>query len=150
MYDVTLADAGCGFGDFYHFLEKLDMLPENYIGIDFIDEMCSIAMQKTGQEILLANICKDCLPTQDYYICSGALNTLNKFDSFLFIQNCYLTSKKGFIFNVLYGDKQSQTYNYMTKEQITQIAQELHVDEVIYETGYLDDDITVAFLKKNR
>ena len=145
----TLADAGCGFGDFYNYMLKKEKTPSFYIGLDFIDDMVSIAIQKTGQEILLANICKDKLPKQDYYVCSGALNTLSKFDTFLFIQNCYSTCKKGFIFNILYGDKESETYNYMNKEQIEQIAKELHVDKVTYELGYLADDISVGFFKDN-
>lgn len=143
----SLADAGCGFGDFYNYMCKKKKPPKKYIGIDFLDEMCSIAEDKTGQEIILANIAKDKLPNADYFVCSGALNTLSKFDTQLFIQNCYSTCKYGFVFNILYGDKQSETYNYMNLEEIKELAKSLHVECFVYETDYLQDDITIGFFK---
>lgn len=143
----SIVDAGCGFGDFYNYMLKKKKTYFTYVGIDFIDEMCSIAQKNTAQEILHANITKDTLPDADYYICSGALNTLNEFDTFLFIQNCYSTCREGFIFNVLHGNKQSETYNYLTSKQIKQIAKDLHVENLVLKDGYLEDDITVGFFK---
>jgi len=143
----SIADAGCGFGDFYGYMLKKKKIPANYIGLDFLDEMCNIATEKTGQEILLKDICKDELPQSDYYICSGALNTLNEFDTLLFIRNCYSTCRDGFIFNILYGDKKSDTYSYMNLEQIKKIAQDLGVKELALKDDYLENDITVGFFK---
>lgn len=143
----SIADAGCGFGDFYNYICKKKKTPKKYTGIDFLDEMCSIAEDKTGQEIILANIAKDKLPSADYYVCSGALNTLSIFDTLLFIKNCYSSCKEGFVFNILYGDKESETYNYMNLEQIKEFAGSLDVERFVYETGYLEDDITVVFFK---
>ena len=129
---------------------KKKKTPSSYIGLDFLDEMCSIAEQNTGKEILLKDICKDKLPFADYYVCSGAMNTLSKFDTHLFIQNCYSTCSEGFIFNILYGDKNSETYNYMNLEQIQRIAQDLDVKEVLLKDDYLENDITVGFFKRRR
>ncbi len=141
---LTLADAGCGFGDFYLYMKQK---PKKYIGIDSMPEMCEITSKQTGCEVIMADICKDELPTADYFVCSGALNILNPFEAYQFIRNCYLTSKHGFIFNILYGNKKSETYNYMTGEQIKKIAKELGVKRVKMQTEYLKNDITVAFFK---
>ena len=143
----TLVDAGCGFGDFYSYLSKQKSLPKEYLGIDSLIDMYSIASENTGCEILIADICKDDIPVKDYYICSGALNVLTKFETHQFIQNCYKSSKKAFIFNALHGDKDSETYNYLTIQEIKLIAEELKVGELILKDGYLENDITVGFIR---
>ncbi len=143
----SLADAGCGFGDFYFFLEKKKSLPKEYIGLDIHQDMCSIARQNTAQEILEIDIIKETLPVCDYYVCSGALNVLTTFETHLFIQNCFKASKKGFVFNALYGEKESETYNYLSKEKIKEIAKGLGVKEILLEDGYMENDMTVGFIK---
>jgi len=147
LSSFTLADAGCGFGDFYLYLKKKKRLPKNYIGIDSVADMYSIASQNTAQEILNADICKDSLPNADYYICSGALNVLTPFETHLFIQNCYKSSKVAFIFNALHGSKASETYNYLSTTTIKELAISLDVKELFFKEGYLEDDITVGFLR---
>ena len=143
----SVADAGCGFGDFYTYINKKKKNPKKYIGIDSLIDMYSIASEQTGCEILIADICKDILPKYDYYICSGALNVLTKFETHQFIQNCYNSSKLGFIFNALHGDRESETYNYLTTDDIERIAKDLNVKEVIYRDAYLKDDITIGFFR---
>ena len=144
---MGIVDAGCGFGDFYNYMYKKKKIPKQYIGIDSLIDMYSIASDNTGCEILIADICKDTLPSASFYACSGALNVLNTFETHLFIANCYKASKEGFIFNALHGDKQSETYNYLTTAKIQEIAKELHVREVKFLDGYLEDDITVGFFR---
>ena len=143
----TLGDAGCGFADFYAYLEKQRNLPKKYFGIDIHTEMCHIAQKSTHQKIIQADILKERLPYCDYYICSGALNILTPFETHLFIQNCFKSSKKAFIFNVLYGKKESETYNYLSKEALEKIAKSLGVKEIEFQEGYLQGDITVSFLR---
>ena len=126
---------------------KKKKIPTQYIGIDSLIDMYSIASENTGCEILIADICKDILPSASFYTCSGALNVLNTFETHLFIANCYKSSEEGFIFNALHGDKQSETYNYLTTAKINEIAKELHVREVKFLDGYLEDDITVGFFR---
>ena len=145
----TVADAGCGFGDLFLYMQKKKKLPKIYTGIDSLPDMFEIASQRTGCEIIIADICKDTLPKADYFVCSGAMNVLEKFETYQFIQNCYRASKIGFIFNILYGYKESQTYNYFTQKKIKQIADELNIENVEIKKGYLKNDITVAFLKKD-
>ncbi|MEA1956182.1 MAG: class I SAM-dependent methyltransferase [Campylobacterota bacterium] len=146
--DLVIVDAGCGFGDFYFWMKKKKKLPSKYIGIDLLSDMVNIASKRTKQKIIKANICKDKLIDADYYICSGAMNVLERFETHLFIQNCYNSSKYGFIFNILHGDKNSETYNYMTTSQIQRIAKNLKITNVKIFSGYLDKDITVGFFKK--
>lgn len=145
--DCIIGDAGCGFGDFYHYIQSSSLHVKQYIGIDSIKEMCEIATQKTACDIIHADITKEALPVVDYYICSGALNILTPFEMQLFVRNCFESSKKGFIFNALYGDKISKTYNYVNMDTIDTLAQSLHVKDVKLQEGYLEHDITVGFFK---
>lgn len=150
LNSFTIADAGCGFGDLYTYMLKKKKAPNKYIGIDSLIDMYSIASDKTGCEIIIADICKDDLPSADYYICSGAMNVLESFETHLFIRNCFSTCTKGFVFNVLHGNKQSETYNYMTTQEIEQIAKDLGVSHIELKDDYLEDDITVIFYKDNK
>ena len=147
LNQVTVVDAGCGFGDFYLYMQKKKKTPKKYIGIDSLPDMYSIASNKTAQEIIVADVCKDELPSAEYYICSGAMNTLESFETYQFIRNCYLTCERAFVFNILHGDKKSQTYNYMSTLQIQKVAKELNVQHVEMISDYIDADITVGFFK---
>ena len=159
LNSFSIVDAGCGFGDFYLYAQKKQKLPQKYIGIDSLSDMYSIASEQTGCEIIIADICTpraflpdgqgiDELPTASYYICSGAMNVLNSFETHLFMRNCYEASECGFIFNILHGDIDSETYNYMTTSQIESIASDLGVKDISIKDGYLEDDITVGFFKE--
>lgn len=140
----SLADAGCGFGDFYTYMKKQERLPKTYLGIDSLVQMQSIASKATNQKILLADITKNTIPISDYYICSGAMNILQKFETLLFIKNCFHASRYGFIFNILYGDKQSDIYNYISRKKIQEIASNLDVARVEIVDDYMPNDITVG------
>ena len=147
MSEYSVADAGCGFGDLYLYMQKKKRMPKEYIGIDALIDMYSIASERTGCEIVVADICKEELPSADFYICSGAMNVLNDFETHLFMQNCFNSCRVGFLFNVLYGDKESETYNYLTRAKIEKIATELGASEVIFKDDYMQDDVTVMFKK---
>ena len=148
LSSFSLGDAGCGFGDFYHYLSQQKKKPQHYTGIDSLQKMVDIASKKTQEEILCLDICTDTLPTRDYYICSGALNILHPFETHLFLRNCYKASRYAFIFNCLYADKESETYNYLQKKSIESIALELNVEKIIYRENYLENDITLMFMKR--
>ena len=148
--DVTqtyIADIGCGFGDFYIYMLKQGKRPLQYIGVDFLERMCEITHTNTRQDTLQADATKDTLPQVSYLTCSGTMNTLTKFESYQLIHNCYTTCKEGFLFNILHGTNESQTYNYLTTQEIQNIAKDLHVKKIKFIEGYLDHDITVGFFK---
>lgn len=147
LHNYTLLDAGCGFGDLYFYFEKNNNIPKEYIGVDCHDDMVSIASNNTGCEILNIDILKQQPPKADFVTCSGAMNILSHYETFLFLKNCYSSSKIAFIFNILHGDKESQTYNYLTKKQIESFAKELGVKKVTFFEGYLDADISVRYDK---
>ncbi|MDD2448221.1 MAG: class I SAM-dependent methyltransferase [Sulfurimonas sp.] len=147
LNELTLADAGCGFGDFYLYSKKENRLPKEYLPIDSIEEMVRVTKERTQSKAILADICRDPLPSASYYICSGAMNILERFETYLFMRNCYESSQKGFIFNILYGTKKSQTYNYLTLSQIREIASEIGVKELKFKDNYMKNDITVGFFK---
>ena len=109
--------------------------------------MHSIASNATGQEIIHANICTQQLPTADYYICSGALNVLTPFESYQFIQNCYASSRVGFIFNALYGETESETYNYIKPSQLKDMLLTLNVTTKREAKDYIQNDITLGFYR---
>jgi len=148
LKEFSIADAGCGFGDFYLYMKEKNTLPKSYLGIDSLKEMCRITQKRTGCHTLKADICKEPLPQADYYICSGALNILSSFETRLFLQNCYSSSHCGFIFNILYGDIKSEIYNYINKQALETIAKDLGVTQLKYIQDYMEGDITVAFLKR--
>jgi SAM-dependent methyltransferase len=145
--DFSIADAGCGFGDFYLYMLKKKKEPKEYIGIDTVLDMYSIASDKTGKEIIIADITKDELPKADWYVCSGAMNVLTEFETHLFIQNCFSTCREGFVFNILHGENKSETYNYLTKQEIQKIADALHVEHIVMRDDYLQNDISIVFYK---
>ena len=147
LSECSIGDAGCGFGDFYSYMIIHEKKPKKYIGIDSLEQMCEITQEQTACKSLSLDITQEKIPSLDYYICSGALNTLTPFESYLFIQNCYKSSKYGFIFNVLFGEKESQTYNYMSNYHVEKIAKDLGVKNVVLRDEYLLHDITVGFFK---
>ena len=144
----TIVDAGCGYGDIYPYMQKHHRLPKEYIGIDYIEDMFGIAREQSDySEIIIRDITEGPLPRADYYISSGALNITTKFETFLFIQNCFKASTSGFIFNSLYGDKVCDIYNYLSKKDIDTMVKAFDVKEVIIIDDYLEDDVTIGFFK---
>jgi SAM-dependent methyltransferase len=142
----SLVDAGCGFADLYGYLKENGILFSSYKGLDLSPSMVKIAREKTGCEVIQCDICRDTLPQADYYICSGAMNILSRFDTYLFIRNCYEACRKGFAFNLLMGEDDSLVYNHFYPDELQELFDELGAI-VSIKKGYLKHDFT-AFLKK--
>lgn len=141
--EMTLVDVGCGFGDLYCYMERK---PKCYTGIDIMDEMVKEAQKRTSCKIIKADVLQDNLPSADYYICSGAMNILSRFETYLFIRRCYEASTKGFVFNLLEGEDESLLYNYFQPKEIKKMAKELGA-KFYMKKGYLPRDFSV-FLEK--
>ena len=146
LFDATLVDAGCGFADFYLYLQAKQRLPSSYVGLDVMAEMVAEAQKRTAQKIIQCDILQDELPEADYYVCSGAMNILTHFETHLFIKKCLDASKKAFVFNLLKGKDDSMVYNYFTPSQIKKIAETFHCEVKIIE-GYMPRDFSVALFK---
>jgi SAM-dependent methyltransferase len=143
---LSIVDAGCGFGDFFLYLESVGRQPGRYVGLDIMAPMVEEAQQRTGREVYLCDVMHDTLITADYYVCSGALNILTRFETQLFLTRCYEHARNGFVFNMLEGEDESMVYNYYSDDEIRRIGHDLGA-EVVIRRGYLDRDMTVAFYK---
>jgi len=139
-----MIDAGCGFGDFYTYIS--DYHDIDYIGYDIVEENVAIAKERTKQTIMIKDILNEPLDTADFYIASGSMNILSRFETFLFIERCFIQSKKGFIFNLPYGKDESKNFNYFLPQEIKHFAKKFDC-EIITKSGYLPHDFTV-YLKK--
>jgi SAM-dependent methyltransferase len=146
---TTLVDAGCGFGDFYLYLDNEGRRPKHYTGLDCMDEMIEEAKQRVNGNVRCCDILHDTLETADFYICSGAMNILKRFETHLFITRCYEHSEKGFVFNLLEGEDASLVYNYFTCEEIQKLGYDLGA-RVDIKRGYLKRDFTAAFYKPSK
>ncbi len=145
--NITIADAGCGFGDFWLFLQKRGEKPKHYIGIESLERFVHIAKKKSKQDIRYLDVLTDALPKADYYICSGTLNTLTLFESFLFVKKCLDASRNGVVFNFLYGNKESDIYNYIDDVKIEAMLRDFHAEIFFEQSGYLENDKTIGVRK---
>jgi SAM-dependent methyltransferase len=145
---LTLADAGCGFGDLYAYLERTGDRPKRYIGLDVMEPMVETARRRTGCEIHVLDILNEysVLPEADVYLCSGAMNTFTREETRFFIERCLEASRHGFVFNLLKGWDTSPIYNLYLPREIKHLAQALEVDYQFQE-GYLSGDFSAAFWK---
>jgi ubiquinone/menaquinone biosynthesis C-methylase UbiE len=149
IQNQSIVDAGCGFGDFYLFLNKKVSLPKNYIGLDCEEQMVQIATQRTKKVIMKKNIITNTdLPKADYYVCSGAMNILTSDETQKFIKNCFNSSQKGFIFNLLSisDNMNEKVYNHQNPKEILEYCKQFNKNNILKEY-YLPNDFTV-FMNK--
>lgn len=139
----TIADLGCGLGEYYKYLENKDLLPKKYIGIDCEEKMIELSQKRfPNAEFLLKNVLYEDMEEVDYCICSGAMNLMYYDQCALFIKRAYKASKKGFIFNFL----RSITLNDVKPYEILALCEELS-DTIYFKEKYLDNDFTI-FMEK--
>lgn len=142
-----IVDAGCGFGDFYLFLEKQNLVPKRYIGVDSMQDFISIAKKRIPHATFTCrDVLKDELIYADWYVASGSLNILSSFDTWMFLEKMLAYSKKGIVFNILEGDKKSENFNYQKKEDIINFAKRKKY-KIRVKEGYLPNDISVEIRK---
>lgn len=142
-----IMDVGCGFGDLYLYLPKQNRENLSYKGIDILEKMVGEARNRTNQTIEQCDALKDPLPHAEFYVCSGAMNILTRYESHQFIQRCYAASKRGFIFNFLEGKDRSHIYNYLLACDVEALGKSLGA-RMEWRQGYFESDCTVAFYKE--
>ncbi len=146
LRESSIADAGCGFGDFHLFLHARDLAPKHYIGIDVMEEFLQVAKKRLaharGCSFTCKNILKETLPHADWYVCSGALNILSDFNTWLFIEKMLMFARKGVVFNILQGRRDGSDFNYKEKEEMVSFLEEKGLEYEIIE-GYLEKDMTI-------
>jgi SAM-dependent methyltransferase len=139
----SVIDAGCGFGEYYSYLFDNNLKPKSYLGIDCEKQMIDLASKRfLNIKFEIQNILKDSLYKADYYICSGAMNILEKEEVFIFIKKCFEASNKAFIFNFLKNDsltdiKSSEIINYCKT-----LSKNMHIKE-----DYLSNDFSILLKK---
>ena len=144
---VSIVDVGCGLGDLYGYLSAIGRLPASYIGIDVVVPMVEIARERTGCEILHRDVLADPLPGADYYLCSGAMNTLTADESERFIRRCFAVAGRGFVFNMLKGRTRPGAFHHCMPDDLRALAEELGVEPRFID-DYLPADFTAAFLRQ--
>ncbi len=141
----SIIDVGCGMGEYYNYLMDESLNPKSYLGIDCEESMIDISKKRYPKaHFKIQNILTDSLLDADYYVCSGAMNILEKEEFYTFIQNCYKYCKKGFAFNFLKKDR----YTDITKEEIIHFCKTL-TSNLQTKDDYLDNDYSI-FLQKEK
>ncbi len=146
LSDASIVDGGCGFGDLWLYMRQKGTVPKSYIGIDMLDFMVEEARERTKKRIFKRNILKDPLPEADWYVVSGALNLLTRFETLLAVKRMMDVSKSGVVFNLLKGEDRSETFNYWMPQEIRKSCANFGRVE-IYE-GYIDGDFTVKIVHR--
>ncbi len=139
--ESVVADAGCGFGDLWLFMQKSGRLPRRYIGIDMLDPMVEEAKRRTGQRILKRNLLKDPLPEADWYLASGTFNLMSRFETLLALKRIVEVSRCGLVFNLLKGRKRVGMFSFWMPAEIKRVCRSF--GRVTIVEGYLDGDFTV-------
>jgi len=146
----SVVDAGCGFGEFYLFCTNLDLTPNSYIGLDCVQSSIDVCRQRFDGvyncSFTCRDILKDDLPKADWYVASGSLNILSRFDTWLFLEKMLENSHKGIVFNILQGYVRSDNFNYQNKDDMKDFAKSKNLNIVII-NGYLKNDMTIRMMK---
>ena len=141
--DSSIVDVGCGFSEYYNYLQNNHKIPKEFIGIDCEESMINISKKRFPTlKFYTKDILLDKLIEADYYTCSGALNILTLDEVDIFIQKCFNASKKGFIFNFL----KNLTFSNIRKYEIIEIC-ERYTQNIVIKENYLDNDFTVFMVK---
>jgi SAM-dependent methyltransferase len=149
IQDSSVVDAGCGFGEYYIYLQESNQLPRQYIGIDVEEQMIQSAMSRIDAPFYVKDIINQELPHSDYYVCSGAMNIMTKDESLEFIYNIYKHSIKGVVFNLLQSSFVSNhdVYNsFSIYEALTYCK--TFSKNIEFKADYIDGDFTIFIDKK--
>jgi hypothetical protein len=93
-------------------------------------------------EFYVQDVLRDELFMTDYYVCSGAMNLLNKNSFFHFITQVWQHSQKGFVFNFL----KEESFNEIQTDEVIAFCRTLSHKVKLYD-HYLKNDITL-FLQR--
>ncbi len=135
----NIIDAGCGFAEYHCYLKKNQKVPKSYIGIDCEANMIKIAQNRfPSLEFYVQDVLRDELFFADYYVCSGAMNLLNKNSFFHFIAQAWQYSQKGFVFNFL----KQKSFNGIKADEVMDFCHTLSPRVEVYD-NYLKNDLTL-------
>ena len=149
MKDSSILDLGCGFGDFYLYLEETMNLPESYVGADAVDAMVQKASKRVPKAILLDFLEND-IPQADYIVASGSLNVLTYPETRKVIEKAYKSANKALIFNIMstHADFYEPGYNYFSPSAMLEYCM-IFTRRVILRADYMTHDFTVKMQDEN-
>jgi SAM-dependent methyltransferase len=146
----VVLDAGCGFGDFYPYLDGYD-----YIGMDENSDMIDIARIKYPSAYFICrSIDEQVYEPADWIVFSGVFTAYwdtNKIKET--IENAFAVARCGVIFNMLdWVLSESDTAKTSNHFNPIQMLGEIHYNEklsrnIIYRHDYLYHDFTIGVLK---
>ena len=143
MKESSIIDAGCGFGEYYSYLFDKTLKPKSYLGIDCEKQMIDLASKRfLNAKFEIQDILKDSLYKADYYICSGAMNILERDEIFIFIRKCFEASNKAFVFNFLKNDSLTNVKSFDIIGYCKTLSANMEIKE-----NYLSNDFSI-YLKK--
>ncbi len=143
LSSLSVADAGCGLGDFLLYLRDRGNTPARYLGLELLPELAEEAGRRTRAEIRRCDILADRLPSADWYLCSGAMNRLSPLETRLFIRRCWEVSRKGFAFNLLEGRRTSDGFTRHRSREILGYCRSLGARTRLID-DYLEGDFTIV------
>ncbi|MBD3841436.1 MAG: class I SAM-dependent methyltransferase [Campylobacterales bacterium] len=139
----SVVDAGCGFGEFYAYLQVYANYASCYMGIDCEAHMIQVCHDRFEKEKFhKLNILYDPLIKADVYVCSGAMNLMDLVQVEIFVSRCFEYANKGFVFNFL----KSLSYNQITQDEIFNLC-EKYTSNIYIVDDYLENDYTVLMKK---
>ena len=156
LHNKTILDVGCGVGDLFGYLEKLQ-ITTNYTGVDILKKM----IDKAKTVFPNGNFqCRDVISDSnldnkkfDVIFCSGIFN-LNFGNNREFLKkaiNVFLNlSNESVVFNLLHNRSKNKDkkYFYYDPLEIKELFKDCCIDISIQE-NYLPNDFTVICTKKS-
>lgn len=155
-----ILDVGCGYGDFYHYLQKNSISPKLYKGIDLLQQHCNIANQKLPSccKVICGDFLQIDLDQADLVILSGTLNYYDK-EWFAFahqmIDKMWLLAKIGVLFNIRSpksmsssSESQYRQYKDLSPSYWCSYAESLTSKYALFH-NYVDYDFTIAMWKRH-
>jgi SAM-dependent methyltransferase len=120
LQNKSILDVGCGYGDLYLWLKTNAIDLKSYIGIDFIQEHCQVALTKLPKscKVICGNFINHDMDMVDYSLLSGALNFYDEGwmeTSCLILDKMWNLSKIGMAFNI--RSPNSLDGHYLNKEK---------------------------------
>jgi 2-polyprenyl-3-methyl-5-hydroxy-6-metoxy-1,4-benzoquinol methylase len=152
-----ILDVGCGVGDFLAYCKENNLIFD-YIGIDFYEDFVNICKKYYPENLFI----KDSLEEHsfdkrfDWCIASGTYNvilTYNYFDNIEYIKQniikMYKLCKKGCIFNLLFGEKNSMDDSVLYFDAFTILKNFIVpiTNKFLFRTDYKENDCTICLYK---
>ncbi len=148
----SILDVGCGFGDFYGFLNESDIEFSTYLGLDLVEEMIERARRKYPDAAFVAkNILQNIVEPFDYVLASGLFYLkLESWFSYTrsMLEEMFSICRLGVGVNFLnfYSEKHSPGSYYAFPATMLEVALELS-QKVVLRCDYKPNDFTIYIYK---